>query len=147
MEGDLHLVREGHDERLALHGVRTPRAGPDGRRVPRPKLCGFGPVSVLPTLHERHASQRVSYSGAARQGADPAHAEAASGALLAAMGNVTRQGTRGILPDSLGGVHMRQSWAFCCSSVKPHLGYPASSSRSALASWRSAVSKPSVNQL
>ena len=111
MEGDLGLVREGHRGRVAVDGVRTPRAGLDGGRVPLPRPCGLGPVSALPMLHERHASQRVSYSGAVRQVADPAHAEAASIAPLADMGGVTPQGTRGMLPDGLGGVHMRQSWA------------------------------------
>jgi hypothetical protein len=111
MEGDLRLVREGHRDRLARHGVRTPRAGPDGVRVPRPRPCGLGPVSALPTLHERHASQRVSDSGAVRQGAASARAEAASVTLLADMGGVTPQGTRGMLLDGLGSVHMRQSWA------------------------------------
>ena len=111
MEGDLGLVREGHRGRVAVDGVRTPRAGLDGGRVPLPRLCGLGPVSALPTLHERQASQRISYSGAVRQVADPAHAEAASIAPLADMGGVTPQGTRGMLPDGLGGVHMRQSWA------------------------------------
>src|SRR5262245_38714488 len=101
MEDDLHLVREGHRDRLALHGVRTPRVGPDGGRVPRPKPRSFGPVSALPTLHERHASQRVSDDSAVRQGADSAHAEAASVAWLAAMGGVTPQGTRGMLLDCL----------------------------------------------
>jgi hypothetical protein len=113
MEGDLRLVREGHRDRLALHGVRTPRTGPDGGRVPWPKPCGLAPVSALPTLHERHASQRVSDAGAVWQGANPAHAEVASVARLAAMGGVTPQGTRGMLPDGLGGVRMRQSWALC----------------------------------
>jgi hypothetical protein len=118
MEGDLRLVREGHRDRLALHGVRTPRTGPDGGRVPRPKPCGLALVSALSTLHERHASQRVSDSGAVWQGADPAHAAVASVALLAAMGGVTPQGTRGMLPDGLGGVRMRQSWPICCSGVR-----------------------------
>jgi hypothetical protein len=117
MEGDLRLVREGHRDRLAVHGVRTPRTGPAWGRVPLLRPCGPGSVSALPPLHSRQAFQRVSDYDTVRQVADPAHAAAASGALLADMGGVTPPGTRGMLLHDRGGVPMRQSWAFCCSGV------------------------------
>ena len=56
---------------------------------------------------------------------------------------VQRQGA--IASGGASGV-LKQPWANCCSDVCAHLGYPANSSSNALASWRSAVSKPSVNQ-
>jgi hypothetical protein len=96
MEGDLHLVRKGHRDRLTVHGVRTPRAGPDRGRVPLLRPCGLGSVSALPTLHWRQASQRVSGEGAAQPVEDPAHADAA---WVVSLGdslrrNVTQQGQR-----------------------------------------------------
>ena len=39
------------------------------------------------------------------------------------------------------------SWIFLATGARPCAGYAPSSSSSALASFRSAVSKPSVNQL
>ena len=41
---------------------------------------------------------------------------------------------------------VRRCWAFCHCGVMGTAVYPANSSSKALASWRSAVSKPSVNQ-
>jgi hypothetical protein len=109
MEGNLRLVREGHRDRLAAHGERTPRAGLDRVPVPLPRPCGFGPVSALPVLHWRQASQRVSGYGAVRHGEDPAHAAWVTPIL--GMCGMTPHGTRGVLLDGLGGVHMRQSEA------------------------------------
>src|SRR5215472_4167559 len=56
MEGDLGLVREGHRDSVAMHGVGAPRTGPDRVPVPLPRPCGFCPISALPALHWGHAS-------------------------------------------------------------------------------------------
>ena len=56
MEGDLRLVREGHRDSVAVHGMGAPRAGSDRVPWPLPRTCGLRHVSVLPALHWGHAS-------------------------------------------------------------------------------------------
>src|SRR5215468_3539458 len=56
MEGDLGLVREGHCDSVAMHGVGAPRTGPDRVPVPLPRPCGFCYISALPAFHWGHAS-------------------------------------------------------------------------------------------
>src|SRR5207248_8939920 len=54
--------------------------------------------------------------------------------------------TRGVLLGGVGGAPVRRSWAMCSCGGCAHSCYPPSSSSKALASWRSAVSNPSLNQ-
>src|SRR5437660_776514 len=56
MEGDLRLVREGHRDGVAVHGVGAPCAGSDRVPLPLPGTCGLCTVSTLPALHWSQAS-------------------------------------------------------------------------------------------
>src|SRR5215211_5595581 len=56
MEYDLRLVREGHCDGVAVHGVGAPRAGSDRVPVPPPRSCDLRPIAALPAFHWRQAS-------------------------------------------------------------------------------------------
>src|SRR5215831_16663507 len=66
MEGGLRLVREGHRDGVAVHGVGTPRAGADWVPVPPPQTCDLRPVAALPVLHWGQASHTPSTGHASR---------------------------------------------------------------------------------
>src|SRR5262245_14541027 len=59
MEEGLRLVRKGHRDGVAVHGVGAPRAGAD--RVPSlpPRTGDLRPVAALPALHGGHASHTL----------------------------------------------------------------------------------------
>src|SRR5262249_42182384 len=58
MERDLHLVREGHRDGVAVHGVGTPRAGADRVRLPPPRTFDLCHAAALSALCCGHISTR-----------------------------------------------------------------------------------------
>jgi hypothetical protein len=48
MEGGLGLVREGHRDGIAIHGVRAPGAEADRVLLSPPRSCGLRHVTSLP---------------------------------------------------------------------------------------------------
>jgi|SoiMethySBSTD1v2_1073268.scaffolds.fasta_scaffold280622_2 hypothetical protein len=56
VEGDLRLVREGHHDGVAIHGVGAPGAGAHRVPVPPSTTGGLRPGSALPALHWSDAS-------------------------------------------------------------------------------------------
>ena len=71
MEGDLRLVREGHRDGVAVHGVGTPRAGVDRGPVPPRRTCDLDPVAALPALHGGYVSPPPSTGNASRTCREP----------------------------------------------------------------------------
>ena len=91
MERDLRLVREGHRDGVAVHGVRAPHTGADRVRLPPPRtfdLCHAAALSALRCGHTFH-TPATGNASRTRRGACPRSLGSASGKPGAARSPVT----------------------------------------------------------